>query len=107
MCPGETVTCLCATGDSQALAWSIDGTRLEYTSNDLLLERLNIAGSSTFAVLTENTEVNGIRVIMSNLTLSVFSKDVILTCENVDQMMTQPIIVPIAGKHYVHFYCYM
>ena len=101
LCPGETtITCICATGNSNALAWTINGSRLEFMSNNASLTRHDIPGSSGFAVLTENSIVNGIRVIMSNITLSVFSSDIILTCQNVDQSMTEPIIVPIIGKCY-------
>ena len=77
-----------------------------FRSNDTLHTRRDVPGSSTFAVLTENSNANGIRVIMSNITVSVFSNDqIILTCENVDRTMTKAIIVRTAGKcveYYMH-----
>ena len=96
VCPGDTVTCVCITGNSTSLAWMSNGTRLIFASNDTLLTRRVVPGSSTFAVLTENSHVNGIRVMMSNITVTVSSNDpeIILTCENVDHTITEPIIVP-------------
>lgn len=103
MCPGGTITCICATGNSSALAWTINGTRLEFMSSDPLMTRHNVFGPSTYAVLTESSDTNGISVIMSNLTLSVSmsSNDpsIILMCENVDRTISEPVIIPIAGKH--------
>ena len=103
MCPGGTITCTCATGNSSALAWTINGTRLEFVSSYSLMTRRNVPGSNAYAVLTESSDTNGVRVIISNLTLSVSvsSNDpsIILTCENVDHTISEPVILPIAGKH--------
>jgi hypothetical protein len=73
-----------------------NGNRLSFTSDDPLLMRRNVPGSNGFAVLTENSNVNGIRVIMSNITVGVSSNDpeIILTCENVDRAMVEPVIIP-------------
>ena len=101
MCPGETVTCACATGNSNSLTWVTDGNRVQFSSSDPLLTRENV-GSSTSAVLTENSDRNGVRVIMSNITvgISMSSTDplVTLTCEN-DGAMVQPILLPISGMY--------
>lgn len=95
-----TITCVCATGNSNALAWTVNGTGVEFSSNDALLAIRDIPGLSGFAVLTENSIVNGIRVLMSNITLDVSSSDITLTCQNVDQSVRTPITVPIIGKWY-------
>ena len=99
MCPGETVTCACATGNSNSLTWITDGNRLQISSSN---PRENIPGSSTSAVLTENSDRNGVRVIMSNITVSVSMSStdhlVTLTCEN-DGAIVQPIILPIPGMY--------
>ena len=65
-------------------------------SNDSVLTRRNISTSNSFAVLTENFDMNGTRVIVSNLTVSASSEDIVLTCQNVDRTITTPLIVPIA-----------
>ena len=93
-----TVTCVCATANSSALVWTFNDTRLNFTSNNATLSRRDLPGSNGFVVLTENSIVNGIRVIMSNITVSASSSDVTLTCENVDQNMIEPITVPTIGK---------
>lgn len=101
MCPGDTLTCICATGNSSALAWMTNGRRLEFTSSDPLLMRRSVLGLSGFAVLTENSNANGVRVIMSNLTLFVSMNlsdiSIVLTCENVDHTISNPVILPIVG----------
>jgi hypothetical protein len=96
VCAGDSVTCICITGNSTSLAWTSDGNRLSFTSSDPLLTQRNVPGSDGFAVLTENSNMNGIRVIMSNITVRVSSNDpeIILTCESVDRTMIEPIIVP-------------
>ena len=101
-CPGDVITCNCATGSSTSLAWTINRTRLTFGSNDPLLMQQDVPGSSTFAVLTENSDVNGIRVIMSNLTASFSNDRIILTCENVDHAMLKSIILPVARKCVQH-----
>ena len=62
-----------------------------------MLSRRDLPGSNGFVVLTENSIVNGIRVIMSNITVFASSSDVTLTCGNVDQNMIEPITVPMIG----------
>ena len=99
MCPGQTLNCICATGNSNALAWRVNGNRLEFMSSDPPSTRRNVPGSSTFALLTESSNMNGTRVIMSNLTIIGSSDDIILTCQNVDQSITEPFIAPITGKY--------
>ena len=101
-CPGEIVTCTCTTGNSNILAWMINGSEIQFMSGDPLWIRQNISESSSFATLTEDSNVNGIRVIMSNLTFSVSSDDIVLSCQNVDRTITKPFIVPTAGKCYLH-----
>ena len=104
VCLGETMTCVCMTGNSNTLAWMIEGSRLEFSADDPPLTRRNVSGSSTTAVLTENSDTNRVRVIGSNLTLSVsmiskFNDPVIiLRCVNVDRAMMKPVILPITGK---------
>ena len=112
MCSGRTVTCTCITGNSDSLAWTSNGNTLSFTSTAAVPMRQNVSGSNQFAVLTENSDVNGIRVIMSNFTINVSSdvSDIILTCENVDHAITEPIIIPVIpyGKCYMHtlqLYC--
>ena len=104
MCVGDSVTCICVTGNSTSLAWMSNGNRLSFTSSDPQMTRQNV--SNGFAVLTENSIVNGIRVIMSNITVSVSSSDpeIILTCENVDRNMIEPIIIPTTrtGKYLIY-----
>ena len=96
MCAGDSVTCICVTGNSTSLAWMSNGNRLLFMSSDPLLTRRNVSGSNGYAVLTESSIVNGIRVIMSNITVSASSNDpeIILTCENADRNMIEPIIIP-------------
>ena len=104
-CPDEVVTCTCTTGNSNMLAWMINGSRLEFTSNDPLLTRYNVDGSSPFAVLTNSSDTNGIRVIVSNLTfIASDSTSNIISCENVDRSMTASTIIPISGKIGIHFF---
>ena len=95
MCPGETVTCTCATGNTNALAWIIDGSRIEFTSSDPLLTRRTVSRSNASAVVTENSDRNGVRVIMSSLTVSArMTSMIILTCENVGQTVTNLSLFP-------------
>ena len=112
VCSGSTVTCTCITGNSDSLSWMSNGNTLSFTSTDAVPMRQNVSGSNQFAVLTENSDVNGIRVIMSNFTINVSSdvSDIILTCENVDHAMIEPIIIPVTpyGECYMHtlqLYC--
>lgn len=97
VCLGETVTCTCTIGNSNTLAWSNNGNRLMFTSTDPLETRRDVTGSSTFAVLTNNSDTNGIRVITSNFTF-IASMTNILTCENVDRSTSRSVIAPISGK---------
>ena len=101
VCPGDTLTCFCATGNSSALAWMINGTKQEFTSNDPLLISRGVLGSSGSAVLIENSDRSGMRVITSNLTLLVSmdfrDSSIILTCENIDRTMSEPVIIPVLG----------
>ena len=89
-----------------------NGNRLLFTSTDAVPTRRNVSRSNQFAVLTENSDMNGIRVIMSNFTINLSSNDsdIMLTCQNVDRAMTEPIIIPIIsyGKccmHTLQLYC--
>ena len=93
------MTCVCTTGNSNTLAWMINGSTLTFASNDPLLTRRNVTGVSTYAVITESSNTNGIRVIMSNLTF-VASMTHILMCENVDRSTSKTAIIPISGKHH-------
>ena len=103
MCSGESVTCSCATGNSSTHAWITYRTRLEFTSDDPQETIRDVPGSTTYAVLMESSDRNGVRVIISNITISASSEsdNIILTCENVDSTMTEPIIIPI-GEYCVH-----
>ena len=102
VCPGDALTCVCVTGQSNTLIWTVNGNRREFTSNDSLNTMRDVSESSAFATLTENSARNGVRVIMSNLTVNtsvnLFDPKIILTCQNVDRAMTEPAIIPIAGK---------
>ena len=107
VCPGDTVICTCITGNSSSLIWTINGNRLTLTSNNSLLTQQNVPGSNGFAMLTESSDINGIRVITSDITATASLNDpeIVLTCENVDRAMIQPKIIPTSptGKRYV---CY-
>ena len=107
VCSGESVMCSCATGNSSTHAWITNGTRIVFTSDDRLGIGRDVPGSSTYAVLTESSDRNGVRVIMSNITVSASkeSNNIILTCENVDSTMTEPVIIPI-GEYCVHLIIY-
>ena len=87
------------TGNSNSLVWMSNGNRLTFTSNDPVQTRHTVNGSSTFAVLTNSSDRNGIRVITSNLTFvaSNFSHNV-LTCMNVDRSTSESVIIPFSGK---------
>jgi hypothetical protein len=98
VCLGETVTCTCTVGNSNSFAWTSDGNRVLFTSSDPLLTRRSVTGSSTFAVLTDNSDTNGIRVITSNFTFvasSVGSN--VLTCQNIDRSTSESVIIPVSG----------
>ena len=97
VCLGATVTCTCTIEKSNTLAWSNNGNRLMFTSTDPLETRRDVTGSSTFAVLTNNSDTNGIRVITSSFTF-IASMTNILTCENVDHSTSRSVIIPISGK---------
>ena len=101
-CPGETVTCTCTTWNSNTLVWTNNGNSLIFTSNDPLMTRRNVDGSSTSAVLTDSSDRNGIRVIMSNITF-ISAINNVLSCQNVDRSTTRFVIVPISGKSYIFY----
>ena len=70
-----------------------------FASADPVETRRDVTGSSTYAVLTDNSDINGIRVITSNLTfIASSSKSNVLTCENVDLSTTESVITPVTGK---------
>lgn len=99
MCPGDTVTCTCRTGNSNTLVWMTDGSRLEFASNDPLMTRRDVNSSSTFAVIAENSDRNGVRVIVSNLTfITPKSMSSVVMCENVDRSSTESVFIPVSGK---------
>ena len=106
MCPGEAVTCTCTTGDSNTLVWTTNGDRfnLSFTSTDSPLTMRNVTGSSTFSVLVESSDRNGVRVIMSNITVGVPTSstdtEVILTCKNANRARKKTVILPVVGKYY-------
>ena len=75
-----------------------------FASTDPVEMRRNVTGSSTFAVLTENSNVNGIRVITSNLTFvtsSTSSKSNVLTCSN-DHSISESMIIPVSGMYKIN-----
>ena len=100
VCPGEAVNCVCATGNSNLLAWVTDGSRLVFTLNDPLLLRQNVTGSSAYGILTDRYNESGIQVIISNLTFTASMDDTSLLakCENVDRSTSNPAIIPVVGK---------
>ena len=61
--------------------------------------RHDVTGSNAFAMLTESSDRNGVRVIMSNLTVSIPTSEIVLTCVNVDHTTSESVIVPAAGKY--------
>ena len=102
MCRGETVTCVCSTANSDMLTWMTNGSEITFTSSDSLQTRRDGGDSSTTTVLTETSNTNGVQVIMSNLTVRVpmgsSDAEVVLTCANVDRMVTEAVILPVDGK---------
>ena len=105
VCPGVNVTCTCTTAHSSILAWSSDefigqdGIRLEFASVQPLLTRQNVAGLSTFAVLTDNSDMNGVVVLESELTFVASESSAnILSCLNVVRQTLYPIIIPMSSK---------
>ena len=95
------MTCVCATGNSNLLAWVTDGSRLEFTSNDRLLTRRNVTGSSAYGILTDRFNENRIQVITSNLTLTASMNDTSLLarCENVDHSTSNAVLIPVLRKY--------
>ena len=97
------MTCTCTTGHSSILAWSSDqligqdGTRLEFTSLQPLLMRQDASGSNTSAVLTDNSDFNGVVVLKSNLTFVVplGSPAILMTCSG---QSPYSIIIPFSSK---------
>ena len=100
MCPGEDVTCICATGNSNSLAWVTDGSRLVFSSNDRLLQRRNITGSNAYGILTNRYNGSEIEVLTSNLTLVAAMDDtsLLVMCENVDRSTSNLAIIPVIGN---------
>ena len=97
VCPGETVTCVCATGNSNTLAWSTNRNRLVLTSDNPLLTRLDV---STSAVLTDRSNRSGVVIITSNLTVAASTSDTSLLaiCENVNRSTLNAVSIPVSGK---------
>ena len=97
VCRGETVTCVCAIGNSQRLAWAIGGSRAEFTSSDPLMERRDLIGSSTYAILTDRYNRNGIEVTTSSLMVTALVNDtaLLIHCENLDRSTSNPAFIPV------------
>ena len=102
------MTCTCRTGHSNTTAWSSDefigqgGARLELASDDPLQTRRNVTNSSTFAVLTDSSDLSGVVVLTSFLSFAASrNSDNILICENVDLQSSYPIIVPMSSEYFV------
>ena len=87
------MTCTCTTGNSNALAWISNSDRLMFASTDP-----QQTGSSAFAVLTDNSDRNGIRVITSSFTFVTSMMFNVLTCENVDHSTSTSTVIPISGE---------
>ena len=100
VCPEETVTCTCTTGNSNTLTWTSNGDSLTFASTDPLGTRRDVNGLNTYAVLADTSDTNGIRVITSNLTFvaSSFGSSVVLTCANVDLSTSESVIIPVSGR---------
>ena len=105
VCPGEMVTCTCTAGYSTVIAWSSDqligqnGARLEFSSVQQVSTRQNVSNSSTFAILAYESDVNGVMVLISELTFVVStSETLILTCLNVNLQNSDSIIIPMSSK---------
>ena len=97
VCPGGTVRCVCATGNSNTLAWSTNRNRLVLTPDDPPLTRLDVSAS---AVLTDRSNRSGVVVITSNLTVAASMSDTSLLamCENVDRSTLNAVSIPVSGK---------
>ena len=97
VCCDETVTCVCAVGNSRRLAWAIGGSRAEFTSSDPLMERRDLINSSTYAILTGRYNRNGIEVTTSSLTVtaSMSSTAILIHCENLDCSTSNPAFIPV------------
>ena len=92
------MTCVCATGSSNRLAWVIDQNRLEFVSSDPLQTRRDI---NAFGILTNRSNTNRIEVITSNLTVTASKDDTSLQiqCENVDSSTSNPVTIPVLRKY--------
>jgi hypothetical protein len=100
VCSGEAVTCVCATGNSNSLAWVTKGNRVEFASNVPPGTRLNVTDSNAYGILTNSYNGNRIQVITSNLTLiaSMDDTSLLANCENVDRSTSNPAIIPVIRK---------
>jgi hypothetical protein len=100
VCSGEAVTCVCATGNSNSLAWVTDGNRIEFELNVPLGTRLNVTDSNAYGILTNRYDENRIQVIASSLTLtaSVDDTSILVKCENVNRSTSNPAIIPVKCK---------
>lgn len=95
------MTCVCATENSNALAWKINGPKIEFTADDYLLTRHNVHDSSAFAVLSGNSVTSGVRIIKSNLTFITSTNHCdlsVVECENVDRATLKYLVLSTAGK---------
>ena len=103
VCPTEAVTCTCMTGYSMMQSWISDkytgrNVQVQFTSSDAVGTSRPGMDSNTFAELAVVSNMNGIPVIRSNLTVMSVRNNmpVVLACVNDRQNYT--IIVPIGGK---------
>ena len=104
------MTCTCTTANSNNLTWSSDeyigqgDMLLEFALDDPLLTRRNVTGLSTFALLTDSSNSNGVVVLTSDLTLIASGNpNDILTCMNVGHQNSYSIIIPVSSKCFVMF----
>ena len=93
LCPGEIVIFTCETRGSTILAWTSDeyiepgGTRLELaTFNDVGDIRTSPVNSNTVATLIDETNENGVDILVSTLRIKAVSEflDSSVTCIHVD-----------------------
>lgn len=98
VCSGEALTCVCATGNSNTLAWAIDRNRLEFASSDPLFISHSVDG---FGTLTGRYNRTGVEVITSNLSVTASTEDTRLQiqCENVDGSTSNSITIPVLRKY--------
>jgi hypothetical protein len=105
LCPGQVVTITCETRGSQIIAWSSDeyigrsGAQLQLSSTDPV--GVTRRTSSTVAALINNTNDNGVTVLVSQLRI-IGSLSSSVACINADNGMIIAIMVHVLGMLTFH-----